>query len=76
VNDESLDAVLLIEALELMLEGVIERPLCRYEAHLPWVWWNDAGRPTCGLCHPPAGSEHDPEAYQRPRRDQKRRGEG
>ena len=48
----TLDAVLLIEVIALMAEGVIERPICHYLEHIPWVWWNDSGLAICGVCHP------------------------
>lgn len=60
LNDEPLDAVLHVELLGLMLDGLIERPACRYEAHLPWTWWNDSGRAVCGVCHPPARRKGQP----------------
>ena len=56
-REPSLDAVLLIELIALMVEGVIERPICRYFEHIPWVWWNDSGRAVCGVCHPPVDQE-------------------
>jgi hypothetical protein len=48
----TLDDVLYIEAIALMVEGILDRPICRYPAHIPWAWWNDAGRAICGVCHP------------------------
>ena len=40
-----------------MVEGEIERPICRYVEHVPWLWWNDSGRAVCGICHPPVNQE-------------------
>ena len=50
MSEPVLDEVLDLELLALFVEGVLRRP-CRLE-HVPWVWWNDLGRPVCGICHP------------------------
>jgi hypothetical protein len=57
-RDAVLDDVLHIEVIALMVERIIERPICRYPEHIPWVWWNDSGRAICGVCHPKIGREH------------------
>jgi hypothetical protein len=51
--ERTLEAVFLIELIALMLEGIVEKP-CRYDVHVPHVWFNDGSRPVCGVCHPPA----------------------
>jgi hypothetical protein len=43
----------LFEVLRLMAGGVIVAP-CRYPQHVASTWFNDAGHPVCGVCHPPA----------------------
>jgi hypothetical protein len=53
----SLDEAFYIEVVALMIEGVLERPICRHPEHIPWVWWNDSGRAICGVCHPQVGAE-------------------
>jgi hypothetical protein len=56
MREPTLDDVVYIEAVALMIEGVLEPP-CRYATHIPWVWWNEGGRALCGVCHPPVGEE-------------------
>jgi hypothetical protein len=51
VTEPTLDAVFLIELIALMLEGIVVKP-CRYDVHVPHVWFGDGGHPRCG-CHPP-----------------------
>jgi hypothetical protein len=43
--------VFYVELVALMLEGVIEKP-CRYDVHVPHVWFGADGYPRCGVCHP------------------------
>ncbi len=49
----TLDDIFLTEVIALMSQGVLEKP-CRYVKHVPHVWFNDAGRAVCGVCHPRA----------------------
>ena len=51
MTEPTLETVFLIELAALMLEGVVEKP-CRYDVHVPHVWFGQGGRPICGVCHP------------------------
>ena len=57
MNTATLNEAFYVEVIALMVEGVIERPICRYVEHVPWLWWNDSGRAVCGICHPPVNQE-------------------
>jgi hypothetical protein len=55
VTDVLREFEVLADVLSLMTENVIERP-CRYRLHVWAVWFNVAGRPVCGVCHPKAAA--------------------